>query len=109
MTGVLDAVGYDAVHVATMGLRGASDEEVLSKAAADGRVVLSADTDFGELLSAGRRTGPSVVLLRGRIGPRHRVDLLLTTLVTYETELLRGAIVVIGPSGRARVRALPFD
>lgn len=106
MTGVLDAAGHDAVHVARIGLRGASDEEVLSKAAADGRVVLSADTDFGELLNAGRRAGPSVVRLRGRIGPRHRVELLLATLETYEAELMRGAIVVVGPSGRVRVRPL---
>jgi predicted nuclease of predicted toxin-antitoxin system len=68
---------------------------------------VSADTDFGDLLSADRRVAPSVVLLRGRAAPRQRLELLLAALETYGTELAAGAIVVIRRSADARVRRLP--
>lgn len=46
----LVAAGHDAVHTETLGLARADDEVVLQRAQADDRVVVSADTDFGDLL-----------------------------------------------------------
>jgi predicted nuclease of predicted toxin-antitoxin system len=48
---MLRAEGHDAVHVADIGLLKASDEAILTHAAASGQVIISADTDFGELLA----------------------------------------------------------
>ncbi len=47
----LCALGHDAVHAAAVGLHSAGDEVVLAAAAAEDRVVLSADTDFGTILA----------------------------------------------------------
>lgn len=52
----LAADGHHAVHVASYGLSRADDEEVLDRAATEGRVLVSADTDFDGLLAA--RDGP---------------------------------------------------
>jgi predicted nuclease of predicted toxin-antitoxin system len=104
----LTSAGYDAVHVGRIGLRGATDAEVLAKAAAERRVVVSADTDFGDLLRADRRSAPSVVLLRGPAAPRRRLEVLVAILDTYAAELLDGAIVVIRRSGHVGVRPLPL-
>jgi len=53
---------FDAIHVADVGLLTAADEAILEYAAANELVIVSADTDFGELLAASPgRARPSVV------------------------------------------------
>ena len=43
-----DTYGYDALHVAEVGLRGADDAQVAATARADGRVLVTENvTDFG--------------------------------------------------------------
>lgn len=60
----LQEAGHDAVHVRDYGLGDASDETICLRAAEEGRVIVSADTDFGTLLAVREEEGPSVVLLR---------------------------------------------
>lgn len=45
--------GHDAAHVRDHGLQAATDREILDRAAAEQRVLVSADTDFGTLVPAG--------------------------------------------------------
>lgn len=106
---ILTDAGHDAVHVADLGLRGTTDDEVLSRAAADGRIVVSADTDFGTLLALSGAPGPSVVLLR-RAGRRaaDRARTLLAVLVLVDEQLSRGAVVTVEQT-RLRIRELPID
>ena len=40
--------GYEAAHVADIGMLAASDEAIMAHAARSGMVIISADTDFGE-------------------------------------------------------------
>lgn len=53
---VLNEAGHDAVHVRSRGLHAATDPHLFQLAAAEGRTIPSADTDFGALL-AFRREG----------------------------------------------------
>jgi len=52
------------VHVADIGMLAAADQAILAHAASSGLVIISADTNFGELLAVTSATLPSVVLLR---------------------------------------------
>lgn len=61
----LNDLGHDAVHVSDIDLAGQPDHEIMGTARSEGRVVVSADTDFGELLATTRATEPSVLLFRG--------------------------------------------
>ena len=105
----LAAAGHDAVHVASYGLSRADDEEVLARSAAEGRVLVSADTDFGGLLAARDVVVPSVVLFRRRTRrrPHEQAMILLTNLAVVEEDLDTGAIAVVDDAG-IRIRRLPI-
>ena len=60
----LKAAGHDAVHLRDLAMQAARDPDVLERAQADERVLVSADTDFGGLLPRSHATGPSVLLIR---------------------------------------------
>ena len=63
LAALLTEAGPDAVHVRALKLQDAQDIEIFGRAAADDRVVVSADTDFGTLLatrSASEALGHSV-------------------------------------------------
>jgi len=60
----LSKAGLESVHVGDAGLLTAPDRSILEYAAANALVIVSADSDLGELLAASRgATRPSVVLL----------------------------------------------
>jgi predicted nuclease of predicted toxin-antitoxin system len=65
---------------------GASDDAVMAAADTIGSGLVSADTDFGELLALGGRPGPSVVIFRrAPHRPDRQAQLLLRALPDIET------------------------
>lgn len=90
-------------------MHAAPDEEIFDLAAREGRVVVSADTDFGTLLAARKSASPSVILFRH--GSQHRpadqATLLVANLPQLVAALEAGSVVVIQPD-RIRIRALPL-
>jgi len=101
--------GHDAVHVRARGLEQASDEAVFQLAQVEGRVLVSADTDFGTLLALRGETKPSVILFRTAHGrrPEEQAQFLLRHLSLISGDLTRGALVVIDDV-RLRIRSLPL-
>jgi len=97
--------GHEAVHVADIGMLAASDDAILAHAAAAGQVIVSADTDFGELLAVARAVRPSVVLLRSadHLTPDQQAGLLVTNLpVTAELDAAPSCQSHAAGSGSAR-------
>lgn len=85
------------------------DSEVMRIAQAQGRVVISADTDFGALIAQARAVKPSVVLVRefAALRPAELAALLLSHLELVQADLAAGAIIVFTRRG-IRVRMLPI-
>lgn len=67
--------GHDAVHVRDVGLGPADDTVIFARARAEGRVLVSADTDFSTILAVGNLAEPSLILFRRRTGRRPAVQL----------------------------------
>jgi predicted nuclease of predicted toxin-antitoxin system len=100
--------GHDAVHARDVGMQQAADEELLHLAEREGRVIVSADTDFGALLALRHLAKPSFVLLRRAAGnqPEQVAELLLSLFPRVSVEHERGSVVTVRDD-KIRIRALP--
>jgi predicted nuclease of predicted toxin-antitoxin system len=58
--------GENAVHLREVGLRSLPDDQILTKAIDEDRILLTFDLDFGDLLAASGTKTPSVILFRMR-------------------------------------------
>lgn len=105
----LNEAGHDAVHVREIGLASATDDEILSHAKKEKRVIVSADTDFGTLLALKNAALPSFILFRRSVKrPLALLNLLIDTIDIIQDDLYKGAVVVI-EDHRLRIRELPFN
>jgi predicted nuclease of predicted toxin-antitoxin system len=100
--------GHDATHVRDYGLQAASDEEIFDHAQQQDRIIISADTDFGTIVTLRHETKPSVVLFRQGHSrrPDRQLALLLENLPAIKDALNRGCIAVF-ERARIRIRPLP--
>jgi predicted nuclease of predicted toxin-antitoxin system len=90
-------------------MQAATDEAVLARAAAERRVLVPADTDFGGLLARFRAASPSVLLIRLLAGRRatEQSVLIRANLDQVTEDLGTGAIVVLSDEW-VRLRPLPL-
>ena len=101
----LRAAGHDVVAIAEVSPR-ATDEVVMELAIREGRILLTEDKDFGQLVHANQAAAGGVFLLR--FPARARADLpgAVVKLVERHGEGLLGRFVVLQP-GRVRISRPP--
>lgn len=102
-------LGHDAVHVSDYGLGTSTDEAILARAQAEGRIVVTSDTDFGELLADSGASEPSVVLFRRSSGKSSDGNSLLARALSkpeVRESLLGGALSLWIPEGSVSVSYL---
>jgi len=109
LAALLQQAGHDAIHVRSIGLQHADDDAIFDRAATEGRILVTADADFGTLLAVRSSRQPSVIQYRGE-GSR-TPDALARTLLANLPQLVdsfeNGCIVTFEPA-RVRVRLLPI-
>ena len=110
LVGLLADADHLAEHVRDLGMREAPDDVVLAAARDADAVLISSDTDFGELLARSNAKGPSVILLRRQEGRRASkiASLIVANLQAVADDLASGAIVVLDDD-RVRIRSLPLQ
>ncbi len=100
----LRGLGHDVSWVAT-DAPGSSDEAVLARASTEGRVLVTADKDFGELaFRSGLPAASGIILLRTRGTAALRTASLVAAIGAREDWAGQFAVV---ENDRVRVTALP--
>lgn len=105
---ILREQGFDAVHVAEIGMHRAEDAEILQFARDDSRVCVTLDHDFHAHLAATGHGRPSVVLLRVQgLHANGQADLIRSVYLQCEVALSAGA-AISADGNSVRVRRLPL-
>lgn len=100
--------GHDAVHLREEGLQRISDLEIFSKATQEGRVILTFDLDFGEIVALSRSSRTSVILFRVKdASAPHIIQRLSAVLPACADALAAGAVILV-EDHRYRIRRLPI-
>ena len=98
--------GHDAVHASDVGLYQASDKEILTVAASQSRVIITADLDYPRLLATLGATYPGLILLRGgNYSEEESLECVRRVLMSVAQNDLPKSIVVVE---RERVRRRPL-
>jgi len=93
--------GHDVLRVGSDLPQGMPDEDVLATASNETRILITDDTDFGELIHRGKRAHAGVILFRlGYVPLATRIALLERVLQDHAHELERFIVVT-----RTRIRA----
>jgi len=102
---VLRSAGHDVVTVAEEDLLGASDDAVLRAAASEGRLLVTLDLDFGDILTHPPQSAAGIVVLRPhRQTPTLVRELAASVAALLHQEPIRGRLWVID---EARLRIWP--
>ncbi|MTJ52500.1 hypothetical protein FJR38_07425 [Anabaena sp. UHCC 0253] len=100
--------GYDVVHLREQGLQKLPDYEILIKACAEERIILTIDLDFAQLLAVSGDSLPSVILFRLGNENYHVINQCLTEILSQcQEDLVAGAIISVN-NETFRVKRLPI-
>ncbi|MEK7278097.1 MAG: DUF5615 family PIN-like protein [Chloroflexota bacterium] len=99
---------HDAIHLRDEGLQRLPDEDILAKARAERRTVLTMDLDFGYLLAISKEQLPSVIIFRLSDERSEVVNKRLAdVLAQCSNDIEAGAVISVGDDD-IRVRRLPI-
>jgi predicted nuclease of predicted toxin-antitoxin system len=100
--------GHDALHALAVGLDRAPDTEIMQRAVAEQRAIITADLDYPRLLASTRASAPGLVLFRGGDWSEAEVIARLQQVLGGVDEAdIAGSILVIDRE-RVRRRRLPI-
>ena len=106
MAAVLRQAGFDAVHTAEIGIATAADQEILERAYAENRIVVTLDADFHAILALSGACGPSIIRVRMEgLRSEEFSDLLQKVTKHCQADLAAGAMLSVQEK-RIRVRRL---
>jgi len=105
----LGARGHDAVHASAVGLDRATDLEIIARATAECRTIITADLDYPRLLALARATAPSVILFRGGDWSEVEVTARMAEILVGLSEADIGHSILVVERDRVRRRRLPIS
>ena len=104
----LREIDFDAIHLREQGLQKSQDPNILEKARAENRILLTHDLDFSDLMAASGDSLPSVIVFRLQNMKADNVNRHLAAIIeTVGSQLEEGVIISVNEQ-RIRVRKLPI-
>jgi predicted nuclease of predicted toxin-antitoxin system len=102
---ILRRQGFQVTSVRE-GVRGSPDFVVLNRATAEGALLLTEDSDFGEWVFAHKKKAVGVIYLRYKATEVYELAASLAALLKEHGDSLYGKFVVVRPN-KIRIRDLP--
>lgn len=105
----LNQNGHHAVHASEINLHNAKDKDIVALAKKQGRIIITADLDFPQILALSRAPSPGIILFRGgSYSDKEMLALLKRVLDRFDAVKLTHAITVVDKT-RIRRCPLPID
>lgn len=104
----LRSLGFDALTVGDEGLLSRPDHEVAEAARGEGRVLLSLDLDFADIIKFPPGSHPGIVVFRpATFGPGAVANFVRAFVQEHALSELTGCLVIVDP-GRIPIRRPPL-
>ncbi|MBI3693380.1 MAG: DUF5615 family PIN-like protein [Acidobacteria bacterium] len=100
----LRALGHDAVSVVELGLSGADDSAVRAAAIEGGRILVTLDGDFANVLRYPPAATPGVLRFRLHPPAEEAIEAALRRVVPRLTEMRPDGKLVVVDEGKIRIR-----
>ena len=99
--------GHDAIHAREFGLGRLSDREIFARAAAEQRITVTFDLDFGEIVGLAGAANAGVILLRLRSARQSALRDRVRVAIARAAEALQSGAIVLVEDARIRIRPMP--
>lgn len=104
---LLRSAGIDAIHTGECGMTCASDRRIMDFTKAEGRIIVSLDSDFHVLLALSKAQTPSVVRIRIEGLHAEAAAIILKAIENCRNDLVAGCVASV-QAERIRLRKLPI-
>jgi predicted nuclease of predicted toxin-antitoxin system len=102
---VLKSLGFEVEDVRDIGLGSAKDKDIIEYASKNGKIIITRDTDFGEVLRYPKHPGAIIFRLPYTFTAKAINERLKGFLISLTMEELRNAIIIVELE-RCRRRAI---
>jgi len=100
--------GRDATHLRDEGLQRLRNGAIFEKVVKEGRILLTHDLDFGEIMATSKGFRPAIILFRLRDTRYVRIVERFSSILMQSAEVLGGGeVVIIVEETRHRIRRFP--
>jgi predicted nuclease of predicted toxin-antitoxin system len=100
---------FSGMALLDQGLHRLADRDILKKAKDEGRIVLTHDLDFGDLMAASGARLPSVIIFRLSNMSAANVNLYLDIILRQHEQALHEGVILSVTERRIRIRPLPIE
>lgn len=104
----LNGLGHDVIRSSDILPEEAPDQEIIERAVAIGRVILTENLDFTDIIAISGATQPSLITLRLTDAGADNVNRILAYVLPKLEDLVAAGIIATVDDERVRVRTLPI-
>lgn len=104
----LNSLGHEVIRSSDILPEEAPDREIIERAAAIGRMILTEDLDFTDIIAVSSATQPSLITLRLTDASADCVNRILEYVLPGLEELVTTGIIATVEDERVRIRELPI-